>query len=112
MTSSTALATHAPSRAPSLFRPPSPRWRCRKGPAGAYQRRSLAFAASAIVVGFFTTACTQSGRSGVDLPSVATEVVIKDAVVTIGELRLKLLLTPAELQSLTGAMEGSGSPSG
>ena len=57
-------------------------------------------------------ACSPSGRGNLDLPSVATEIVIKDAVVTIGELRVKLLLTPAELEGLEQALGGQGGASG
>ena len=55
--------------------------------------------------------CSPSGRGNIDLPSVATEIVLKDAVITIAELRVKLLLTPAELEGLEQALGGQGGAS-
>ena len=39
-------------------------------------------------------------------PGIATVVTIRDLTLSVGELRLNLLLTPAQLESLAAAMGG------
>lgn len=43
-----------------------------------------------------------------DTPGIATVVTIRDLTLSVGELRLNLLLTPAQLDSLAAAMGDLG----
>ena len=79
-------------------------------------RRTLAALALPLSLG----ACTGGGlggggaSKGLSLPSIGAEVVLKDTTIDVGELQLRLLVTPDQLDKVLKALEkqkASGGPS-
>lgn len=75
---------------------------------------------------FALSACTGGGGggggvggTGLELPSVGAEVVLRDTTIEVGELQLRLLVTPDQLSQVLSALQkrqaagggGSGGPS-
>ena len=52
--------------------------------------------------------CQSASNLGQAIPSVGTEIVLRDVTVKIDEARVRLLLTPAELQSLAQSVDQQG----
>ena len=54
------------------------------------------------------TGCQSASNLGEAIPSVGAEIVLRDVTVKIDEASVRLLLTPAELQSLAQSIDPQG----
>lgn len=68
---------------------------------------------AALVVAALTAGCQGSGGGGsgsaLDVPTVAADLTIRDADIRIGEVTLRVRLTPDQVQEIMSAIGSDGS---
>ena len=50
----------------------------------------------------------QEGEAARDVPSVATVIRLRDVTIALGEVELRVLLTPDQVSRLTAVLDGTG----